>query len=153
MLKKILVSVDGSHASRLAMLEAIEIAQLSHAEIKAIFIVDDSDTLMDNVYIDRAGLLRSMTAYGQDVLDTCRQLCDSAGVPCVTEIVGKPVMKGRIAQTILAQAAGWHADLIALGTHGRRGLARLVVGSVAQGVVSASTKPVLLMRSGEEDQV
>ncbi|VVE22554.1 universal stress protein UspA [Pandoraea horticolens] len=50
MLRKILVAVDGSHASRLATLHAIELAQLSHAEIKAIYIVDDSDALLGKAW-------------------------------------------------------------------------------------------------------
>ncbi len=153
MLHRILIAVDGSHASRLATLQAIELAKLSHATIRAIYVADDSDTALGSAAIDQAGLVRSMTAYAHDVLETCERLCEAAGVNCSTELVARPVAKGRIAQTILAHAATWHADLIALGTHGRRGLARLVVGSVAQGVVSANTKPVLLVRSDEEDQV
>ncbi len=50
---------------------------------------------------------------------------------------------GQPAEAILAEALAWGADLIVLGTHGRRGLAHLVFGSVAEGVVRAAPVPVL----------
>lgn len=58
---------------------------------------------------------------------------------------------GKIADTIVAEADARNADLIVLGTHGRRGVRRLVMGSVAEGVIRQSNKPVLLVRSEKED--
>lgn len=54
--------------------------------------------------------------------------------------------KGSIASNLLAEAEKWHADLIVMGTHGRRGLGRVVIGSVAESVLRAATLPVLLVR-------
>ncbi|CAG2160058.1 universal stress protein [Cupriavidus numazuensis] len=152
MYRKILVAVDGSHASRLATLAAIDLAKGSNAEVKVIYVVDDSEALLEVAFIDREDLLRNMTAYGRDVLLACSELLKAAGLRHSIELVDKPLARGRIAGTILAHAGTWNADLIALGTHGRRGIARVVMGSVAQGVVSQSTRPVLLVRSDPEDE-
>ncbi|CAG9185619.1 universal stress protein [Cupriavidus pinatubonensis] len=152
MYKKILVAVDGSHASRLALLTVIDLTKGSNAEVKVIYVVDDSEALLEVAFINREDLLRNMKAYGQDILSGCGVLLKAAGVRHSVELIEKPVARGRIAQTILSRAATCNADLIALGTHGRRGVARVVMGSVAQGVVSHSIKPVLLVRSEPEDE-
>lgn len=62
----------------------------------------------------------------------------------------KPVSPGQISATIVEEANESNADLIVLGTHGRRGLKHLVMGSVAEGVVHKTNKPVLMVRSETE---
>lgn len=63
--------------------------------------------------------------------------------------LGSAMLKTGDARTaILAAAVELHADLIVMGTHGRRGMSRLVLGSVAESVVRAAPCPVLLVRSG-----
>ncbi|MCY1219013.1 hypothetical protein D3C86_1974000 [compost metagenome] len=62
----------------------------------------------------------------------------------------KPVAPGRISLTIVTEADAWNADLIVLGTHGRRGVRRLLMGSVSEGVLAKTSKPVLLVRSEVE---
>ena len=59
----------------------------------------------------------------------------------------KDLWDRRIATAIVEEAAAWGADLIVIGTHGRRGFEHLVLGSVAEGVVRRATVPVLLIRS------
>ncbi|MNF13821.1 Universal stress protein family protein [compost metagenome] len=54
---------------------------------------------------------------------------------------------GRISTTIAVEADKWNADMIVMGTHGRRGVRRLLMGSVAEGVLSQTSKPLLLIRS------
>ncbi|WER44701.1 universal stress protein [Cupriavidus sp. WKF15] len=150
MYRRILVAADGSHASRLATLQAIEMAKACDAEVKVIYVVDDSEALLGVAFIDRESLLRNIMAYGQEVLDGWSKLLGATGVRHSVALLDKPISKGRIAETILAQADQWDADLIVLGTHGRRGFLRVVMGSVAQGVVHQSSRPVLLVRSPAE---
>jgi nucleotide-binding universal stress UspA family protein len=57
---------------------------------------------------------------------------------------------GPVAEIIVSQAKKQRADLIVIGTHGRRGVTRLVMGSDAEGVVRRSPVPVLLVRSREQ---
>jgi nucleotide-binding universal stress UspA family protein len=67
----------------------------------------------------------------------------AAGVAVETALPGTD---GRsIAETIVAAAAGWPADLIVVGAHGQRGLVRLVLGSVAEGVIERAAMPVLVV--------
>jgi nucleotide-binding universal stress UspA family protein len=54
---------------------------------------------------------------------------------------------GDAAGEILAEASRWGANLIVMGTHGRHGLAHLILGSVAEGVVQRAALPVLLLRA------
>ena len=50
-------------------------------------------------------------------------------------------------EVIVEEARSWGADLIVMGTHGRRGFEHLVLGSISEGVVRRATVPVLLLRS------
>ena len=54
-----------------------------------------------------------------------------------------------VQQRVIAEATTWNADLIVIGTHGRRGVRRLVLGSSAEGILRSSPVPVLLVRSPE----
>jgi nucleotide-binding universal stress UspA family protein len=62
-----------------------------------------------------------------------------------TELIVIDTLNRRIPEAIADDAEAWPADLIVIGTHGRRGLSRLFVGSVAEGVVRLAAKPVLLI--------
>jgi len=72
---------------------------------------------------------------------------DEAGVKHSTKLLEKSIVPGQISAAIVAEANETGADLIVLGTHGRRGLKHLVLGSVVEGVVRKTNKPVLMVRS------
>jgi nucleotide-binding universal stress UspA family protein len=55
-------------------------------------------------------------------------------------------VSGQVAEVILNEARKWRADLVVMGTHGRRGFSHMLLGSTAEGVVRSSAKPVLLVR-------
>jgi nucleotide-binding universal stress UspA family protein len=69
-----------------------------------------------------------------------------AAIPVETRLIEIDTMGHPIPQMIAADAEAWPADLIVICTHGRKGLSRLLLGSVAEGVVRVATKPVLLIR-------
>lgn len=82
------------------------------------------------------------------VADAARRLGERAGgVP----VSGMAVL-GAAAQQILALAASGDYDLVVIGTHGRRGLGRIVLGSVAETVMRRSLIPVVTVRGGAERQ-
>ncbi|MGO4331776.1 universal stress protein [Cupriavidus sp. 2TAF22] len=151
MYRKILLGVDGSRSSDLAVSQAIILAKATGSEVRALFVVDDSDVfyLAENSY--PSWLMESILAMGHKCLETVANRLTEAGVPHSTKILEKPVAQGRISESIVREADYWGADLIVLGTHGRRGIKRLVMGSVSQGVVCESNKPVLLIRSELEE--
>jgi len=150
MYQRILLAVDGSRSSDLALSQAIIIAKGTGAEVKALFVVDDSDVFFEVGYFDTKALMDSIVAHGQKVLDAAASKLGDAGIRHTTQLAERPVSPGQISSTIVAQADAWSADLIVLGTHGRRGVRRMLMGSVSEGVISKTNRPVLLIRSETE---
>jgi len=145
MYAKILVPVDGSQASAAGLAEAIKIAKSQGSEIRLMNVVDDLSLDYDygtGVYaFDALEILRKA---GRSILDAAEITVRRGGIKTnsvLLESAGR-----RAADLILAEAKAWSADLVVMGTHGRRGLARLVMGSDAEGVVRACGVPVLLVR-------
>ncbi|AQV94000.1 MULTISPECIES: universal stress protein [Cupriavidus] len=150
MYQRILLAVDGSRSSDLALSQAIIIARATGAEVKALFVVDDSDVFFEASYFNPKELVDNITAHGRKALDAAAARLSEAGVRNSVQLDKKPVSPGRISLTIVTDADAWNADLIVLGTHGRRGVRRLLMGSVSEGVLAKTSKPVLLVRSEVE---
>lgn len=147
MYRKILLAVDGSLSSDLALIEASTLAKAMDSDVMVVFVADDSDVMFDVGYFDPVELRQAIVRFGQDALASAARRLSADGVRHATRLIEKPVAPGRIAATIVSEADAGNADLIVLGTHGRRGIRRMVMGSVAEGVLRLSRKPVLLIRS------
>jgi nucleotide-binding universal stress UspA family protein len=147
MYQRILLAVDGSRSSDLALSQAIIIAKATGAEVKALFVVDDSDVYFEASYFNPKELVDNIITHGRKALDAASARLSEAGVRNSVQLDEKPVSPGRISLTIVSEADAWNADLIVLGTHGRRGVRRLLMGSVSEGVLTKTSKPVLLVRS------
>jgi len=147
MYQRILVAVDGSKSSDLAIEQAITLSKATGADVKALFVADDSDLFFDISYMDPSVLMNEIRTYGEKSLAAAAERFRAAGVLNATlHLVERPTSPGQISDTIVAEAERWKADLIVLGTHGRRGMRRMVMGSVSEGVVSKTELPVLLIR-------
>ena len=83
---------------------------------------------------------------GEKLLATRATTAREAGINVDTQLITVGMRGERIYDAIEEQSKQWPADLIVVGTEGRRGFQRLMIGSVAEGVVRISTKPVLLIR-------
>jgi nucleotide-binding universal stress UspA family protein len=143
---KILVPVDGSETSTLGLNEAIKIAKTQGSQLRLVHIVNEY--ILDCTYsagIYATSLIESLRNQGQTVLDLAEAAALRQGLK--PECVLLESIGGRAADLILAQAQGWPADLIVMGTHGRRGLVRIALGSDAEAVVHGATVPVLVVRS------
>ena len=146
MYKRILVPIDGSRASNLGLNEAMRLAKQHKARLRLLHVVDVfivTPTLDGGRYV--AEIQKTFRAEGARLLKKAAALAHRRGlaVDCVMlEIIG-----GRAAEIIVGQARKWRADIIVIGTHGRRGVSRLVMGSDAEQVVRTSPVPVLLVRS------
>lgn len=147
MYRRILVAVDGSNSSELALSHAITVAKACGAEVRAVFVADNADVYFDAGYYDPNQLMQAILANGEKALSQARERLAQAGIEHQLSLIERPVAPGRISDTIVAEADANNADLIVLGTHGRRGVRRLVMGSVAEGVVRQTGRPVLLVRS------
>ena len=146
MYKHILVAIDGSATSTKAVNEAIRLAQVHKSTLRLLHVVDTA--MID---IDNGGM-----TYMPEVMDTLRQSgikllqkvqahVEKSGVPAETALLETAGVT-RIATEVVDDAKKWPADLIVLGTHGRRGFAHLLLGSVAEDIVRMASVPVLLIR-------
>jgi len=146
MFKRILVAVDASETSDLALQAAIRLASEQQANLRIVHVIDTTDiNSMGSEYLDPSGMLERLTKNGQSILDKAEAAATDAGVAAETSRVKIEAMNQRISEAIANEAEAWPADLIVIGTHGRRGLTRLFLGSVAEGAARLATKPVLLI--------
>jgi len=147
MYKHILVAVDGSDTSNLALQEAIKLAKEQQAALRLVHVVDETPAYMtmDTAYA-LADFQKAMREAGQKVLATCAATAREAGIEVDTKFVILEVLTRRICDAINEEAKGWPADLIVIGTHGRHGFNHLLLGSVAEGVIRLAIKPVLVIR-------
>ena len=94
-------------------------------------------------------MFASLRAAGAAVIEAGRARVAAAGVN--VETVLHESLEGPVPDLVIADARSWNADLIVLGTHGRRGMRRMVLGSSAEQLVRAAPVPVLLVRAAPAD--
>jgi nucleotide-binding universal stress UspA family protein len=146
MYKKILCPVDGSPSSNCGMIEAIQLAKNQKAKLRFLHVIDlyfpiiDATGDFNVVYID--DLLRRN---GKDVLKQAEAAASKEGVS--VDSVMLEAIGNRVSKFVIKQAKDWPADLVVMGTHGLRGIERLVMGSDAETVVRNSPTPVLLVKN------
>jgi len=153
MYRRILVPVDGSKTGAKALAHAARLADAFHAEVRALHVLDalvySNGFERPQIYFEQ--VLPAMREAGQRILSEARDALQRAGVACDTKLVDCDGR--RVAELIVAHAKAWGADLIVMGTHGRRGVDRLLMGSDAEGVARTAPVPVLLVRPDGRGQV
>lgn len=142
---RILVAVDGSSTSDLALDEAIRLALDQKAKLRIVHALDQVALVLDTPYVLQEFLDAARKA-GEDILQRAQERAKAAGLDAEARLSGAESFGERIASLVNAEATGWPADLIVIGTHGRRGFSNVLMGSVAMGVVRTATVPVLLVR-------
>ena len=144
MFKHILVPVDGSPTAQLAIDKAIGMARAFGARVTAIFVIDPSPFTgigADFAY-GQADYLSAATAQANAAIRTAKVAFEAAGVAVETSVVeAHAAWRG-----VVDAAAAAQVDLIVMGSHGRSGLEKLVLGSVTQAVLSHTHLPVLVVR-------
>ena len=95
-------------------------------------------------------LLQKLRDAGEQILDTARATVKDAGVEVDTALFEG--LAGRVSDLVVDEAKRWNADLIVVGTHGRRGVRRFVLGSDAEQILRTAPVPVLLVRSAEAQE-
>jgi len=147
MYKRILVPVDGSPTSVRGLDEAIKLAKLTGAGIRLVHVLDQPVFVGGETYtVDVFGLMKEA---GARILQKMKARVVAAGVEVSTYC--SEVMPGRVCEVVTRQAKEFDADVIVLGTHGRRGVGRLLVGSDAEQIARIAPVPVLLVRSTVTD--
>jgi|SRR6478735_9017256 nucleotide-binding universal stress UspA family protein len=143
--KRILVAVDGSSASGKGLREALRLAKSQGARLAILNVINEFPafaSLEGPVPVDLVPMLRRG---GKKILARAEAAARKAGVR--PTMVAREIVGGPAADVIVREAKKQRADLIVLGTHGRRGVRRLVLGSDAEQVVRMSPVPVLLVRA------
>jgi nucleotide-binding universal stress UspA family protein len=133
MFTKILAAIDGSETSMAALMEAKRMAFSHHAMLRIVYAVANSDDTDQQAGLRLLERAKSAIGAGLDVETRMLQAEADYGLNGITE-------------AIAVAANEWGADLVVVGTAHRRGLERLVIGSVAEQVVSKVDASVLLVR-------
>ena len=146
MYQHILIAVDGSDVSNHALREAIALARNQHAALRIVHVVDEVTLNWEGEYADMSEILESFRKSGQRILENAQNIAREAGMEHEAKLLEIQTFGHRISDLILEEAKDWPADLIVVGTHGRRGLHAALLGSVSDGILRRATVPVLLVR-------
>ncbi len=146
MYKKILVAIDDSDTSRCALAEALHLARSSKAKLYITHVADETlmgmhgRTFSTSLNIDHA--LQAIADAGQKLLDEAYK--DAAGIDAETLLL--EARNRRISEILADKAKELGVDLIVIGRHGQRGIATLILGSVAEQLAKIADASVLLVR-------
>jgi len=143
--KRILVPVDGSDTSKKALAVALEMARDANGRVRLFHAVDELAYVTGFEY--SGDVIKIAQQAASRVLEEAAAIAKAAGVPNDTSLVEFPGQ--RLGDTVAEEARKWEADLIVVGTHGRRGLGRVILGSGAEQIIRVAPIPVLTIR-GED---
>lgn len=148
--QRILVPVDGSRTSDQGLAEAIKLARLTGAHLRLLHAVDMLSISLSPEISSAASptLFEMLRDGGQKILSKAMGVAHDAGVKADTVLLD--TLSARVSDLVLDEAARWKADLIVIGTHGRRGVGRFFMGSDAEQIVRSSPVPVLLVRARQD---
>ena len=146
MYRRILVPVDGSHTSTLGLQQAVRLAKNQSAQLRLVHVVDESIITQDfGSYLNAGDLIDSLRDAGKKIIGNALALSRRHRINAQGALY--ETMGLRVADILVREAKKWKADLIVLGTHGRRGIDRMMLGSDAETIVRTSPVPVLMVRS------
>lgn len=150
MYETVLFPTDGSESSLHALDHALDIADTYGATLHALYVVETSSPYDDfgSGGIDPDLLIRTLHEQGEEALARVEDRAEGAGVP----FVGATREVDDVHRGVLDYADENGADLIVMGTHGRRGLNRWLLGSVTERIVRTSDVPVLTVRAAQEPE-
>ena len=144
MIRRVLHPSDFSKASSAAFKKAVEMAKADRAELMVVHVVNPIVPVVGEGYVSPKmyeDVAESTRAWAQKQLDKLLAKAKQAGARAKGL-----VLEGVAHEQIVRFAKSKRVDLVVLGTHGRSGLAKLFLGSVAERVVASATCPVLTVR-------
>ena len=147
MFQRIIVPVDGSDASNLALDAALRIARDAGGQVRLVHVVEEMAYLSGGSAYGAysADMLGIMRDAGSTILSDALGRAQAAGVAADTQLYDK--LGDRLSEVVADIAQSWNADLVVVGTHGRRGMRRLLLGSGAEQIIRTAPVPVLVIRS------
>ena len=147
MFYRILVPVDGSETSLKALAMSLQMAGESQGRVRIVHVIEGMAYSGGTVQTESfpGGLMGSVREAGKKLLEDAQALATAAGVEVETELFD--TFDGRLADVVSEAATQWQADLIVVGTHGRRGIGRVLMGSGAEQILRLASTPVLVVRA------
>lgn len=141
----ILVPTDGSSETRQAVEHAIDLAKDHEATVHALYVLNTASYASVSVDASWEGVSDMLREEGEAAVEAVAELARAEGVAVETSLYS-----GSPSREIVRYAEEEECDLIVMGTHGRGGIDRLLLGSVAERVVRSSSVPVLTVRVAED---
>lgn len=147
--QRIMAAVDGSETSDLALTEALRLTKALQAELCIIYVVDEFPIYNLGIGTDFDRIREIIRHDGLFVLDKAKETALKEGVRAKTSLIEIIDTHKKTAEKIVEAANEWKADLLVIGTHGRTGFNRILLGSVAEETLRISPIPILLIRAKE----
>lgn len=148
MYKRILVAIDASPTSQKAFAEALALTKRYGAAMCVVHAADESGLAQHGMglgsYIDVEKVKQIIRDGSNQLLAQAQASAKAEGVDAEVKLL--EATNKRVAELIVEGASDWQADLVVIGTHGRRGVDRLLVGSVAERLTRIATTSLLLVR-------
>jgi nucleotide-binding universal stress UspA family protein len=145
--RRILVAVDGSPTSNKALVAALQMARDSEGRVRLVHVIDELAFVTGFEYSGE--VLNAVREGAQKLLAEAADIARASGVTYETHLVDAPGV--RLGMAVADEARRWEADLVVLGTHGRRGFDRWVMGSGAEQILRFATVPVLVIRGTDKE--
>ena len=146
--QRIFIAIDTSTTAQKALDEAIGLAKATGARLCIATAIDEGPLDQHGMglgsYIDVDKVKQQMRESGHALLEQAQAKAAAAG--CVAEQKLIESAEQRVAEMIADSASQWQADLIVVGTDGRRGFERMLMGSVAENLVRIATTSLMLVR-------
>jgi nucleotide-binding universal stress UspA family protein len=143
---RILVPTDGSEGVERAVSHAVDLAAAHGATIHAVYVVNTAGFTGLPMESSWEGVEKMLREDAENALETVRTLASQRDVTVETHVLEGPPQR-----EIVRYAEEEGCDLVVMGTHGRGGIDRLLLGSVAEKVVRSSNVPVMTVRVGTEE--
>lgn len=140
--RNIVIATDGSENSQRAISCGVEIAKLSGATVHALYVVDTPSMISETWTAGKEMVHELIIREGKKVLSKVKKIIEDSGVE-----VKEALLEGYPSEEIINFAENNNMDLIVMGTLGKTGLERFLVGSVAENVVRNSKVPVMVIRN------
>jgi nucleotide-binding universal stress UspA family protein len=147
--KKIIVAIDGSESSDLALMQAIYLAKILQANLHILHVANEfisKDFFFARNFIQYQDAIRN---HGKETLETAKQCCQENSLSAEVELIEINQKSESVSGKIIEMINSLQADLLVIGTHGRSGINRFLLGSVAEETVRRAPVPVLLVRAND----
>ena len=146
MYSRIMVAVDGSETSMYALKQAVELARNFSAKLRIVHVVDMSWLpIGPELAIDTMALSAARRSAGEKIISATHEAIQQAGLETETALIETETPTQNVAEAIAQEASRWPAELLVMGTHGRRGFQRFTLGSVTEKTARLCTEPLLLV--------